>query len=166
MSIFWVPLDSRGPPGTPRVPSRSFQSFCTISVPSEHRPGPAPGRPQGGPECPQGTSRARFWVDLGSIFRVTWSAPGTEKSIDLSGDSADSDDSKSRDETREVLRKSFGILSEVAWKLPVIPMLHVLLCWIPPRVQDMMSKTRKTLVISGATMHEGLIYRAICTVEL
>ena len=109
-----------------------------------------------------GTILGRSWIDFSGHLECSWD----RKSIDLSGDSADSDDSKSRDETREVLRKSFGILSEVAWKLPVIPMLHVLSCWIPPRVQDMMSKTRKTLVISAAAMHEGSSSLAICTMEL
>ena len=57
---------SRDAPGAFQKPS----NLRKFSVSSERRPGPAPGKPQGGPGCPPGVSRAPFWVDLGSIFGV------------------------------------------------------------------------------------------------
>ena len=55
---------------------------------------------------------------------------------------------------------------EVGWKLSVIAMPCGLECWSLKRVQAMMGKIPEILVISGATMHERFIYRAICTMEL
>ena len=56
--------------GTSRQPRRSLPFFHKFSVASGNRPGSVPGRPQGGPRRPPGTSSAAFWVDFGSIFRV------------------------------------------------------------------------------------------------
>ena len=67
---FWGPSGSLGASRDVREPPRSLHFFHKFSIASENRPGPAPGRPQGGPGCPPGTSRASFWVDFGSIFRV------------------------------------------------------------------------------------------------
>ena len=53
-----------------REPPRSLHVFHRFSVVSENRPGPASGRPQEGPGCPPGTSRAPFYVDFWWIFRV------------------------------------------------------------------------------------------------
>ena len=69
---FW---DPSGSPGGPRDVAGVSQNLpflskkiCCVSK----RTRTVPGRPQGGPGCPPGTSRASFWIDFGSIFRINF----------------------------------------------------------------------------------------------
>ena len=73
------------------------------------------------------------------------------------------DGSEMRNETLlEILRNS----KEVAWKLPVAPMRYGCSDWIYLAGRARMGVTRRTLAVSGSTMHEGFLFRAICTMEL
>ena len=160
---FWLPG---------RAPESSWALF--LAPPDVFAdPRDAPGARRGRPKtllrrswnalgC-HGVSSEGSGVNFDSIFGALEPLP---RSILWINFSKDSDDSEAQDETREDLWKSRRILSEVAWKLLVIAMLCALSGWIYLHVQAMMGKSRKTLVISGATMHERSSYRAICTMEL
>ena len=85
-----------------------------------------------------------------------------------------SDDAKRRKMTWWTI---LGIHLEVAWKLPVPPMLNAFSCcnrpmrngfscWMSPVAQARMDINRTTLHFSGWAMHEGFLFRAICTMEL
>ena len=69
-SIFGVPLGPRGPPGMSWEAPRNIQISVYFQLRLKKRPGPTPGRPQGGSGCPPGTSPASFWIDFGLIFQV------------------------------------------------------------------------------------------------
>ena len=155
MVDFWPPLGPWGPPKTSPERPRILPFFHRFSVGSENRPGLAPRRPQGAPGgAPRhlpGTILDGFSIDFSgqfphALFRNCFPLVP-------------------RCEMRH-FRKSCGIFSEVARKLPVIAMQYAFSCWISLRVQAMVGKACKTLVISGATMHERFSYSAICTVEL
>ena len=70
LASLWVPRGLPRRPGASQKPS--WFSYYKFSVVSENRPGSAYGRPQEGPGCPPGTSRAQFWVHFGSIFELFW----------------------------------------------------------------------------------------------
>ena len=152
----------------PDGPRRSFwpprTALQTLGVLPEHA-GDAPRHSKDSPGTLLGaTGRAqRVPGSILTQFWEPWSLSRDQFSSDFSNNS---DDSEVRDETQEDVWKFRGIVSEVAWKLPVIAMLHALSYWISLCVQPMMDTSRKTLVISGAAMHEGSSYRAICTMEL
>ena len=133
LSIFRVPLGPRGPPGTSRAPSRSLQFFINFQSRLNTGQDQPPGGPREAPGVPQAPPGHHFGSILDRFFGlICLSRDGSD--IDFSGHC---DDSEGHDDIREDLWKYRGILSEVAWKLPVIAMPCALSCWFFPRVQAM-----------------------------
>ena len=130
LSIFRVPLGPRGPPGTSRAPSRSLQFFINFQSRLNTGQDQPPGGPREAPGVPQAPPGHHFGSILDRFFGlICLSRDGS--GIDFSGHC---DDFEGHDDIREDLWKYRGILSEVAWKLPVIAMPCALSCWFFPRV--------------------------------
>ena len=72
--IFRSPGSSRDVPAASQKPPIFSSIFGCLRKSARIGPWEAPGRPQGGPRRPPGTSSAAFCVDFGSIFRVDFHA--------------------------------------------------------------------------------------------
>ena len=72
--IFGSPGSSRDVPAASQKPPIFSSIFGCLRKSARIGPWEAPGRPQGGPRRPPGTSSAAFCVDFGSIFRVDFHA--------------------------------------------------------------------------------------------
>ena len=132
-SIFWIPLGPRRPPGISRALSRSLQFFINFQFRMNTGPDWPPGGPREAPGVPQAPPGHHFRSILDRFFgSICLSRDGS--GIDFSGHC---DDSEGHGDIREDLRKYPGILSEVAWKMPVMAMPCALSCWFFPRVQAM-----------------------------
>ena len=68
LSIFGIPLGSRGPPGTSGSLPEAFMFVYKFPIASENRPKPAPGRPRVSPRHLLGTVLGRFWIHFSDRF--------------------------------------------------------------------------------------------------
>ena len=132
-SIFGVPLDPRGPSGTSGSLPEAFTFFINFELRLKIGPDQPPGGPREAPGVPQAPPGHHFGWMLDRFFgSICLSRDGS--GIDFSGHC---DDSEGHGDIREDLWKYPGILSEVAWKMPVMAMPCALSCWFFPRVQAM-----------------------------
>ena len=132
-SIFGAPLGPGGPPGTSGSLPEAFIFFINFQLRLKIGPDQPPGGPREAPGVPQAPPGHHFGSILDRFFgSICLSRNGS--GIDLSGNC---DDSEGRDDIREDVWKYPGILSEVAWELPVIAMPCALFCWFFLRVRAM-----------------------------
>ena len=159
-SILGVPLGPQGPPETSGSLPEAFMFFINFQLCLKIGPDRLPGGPRKAPDVPQAPPGHNFGFILDRFFGsicphgsglVFWTLRWFRGT---------------RQHTRRLMgisRSSLGGCPEIAGNFNSMCPLMLVLSTCASYV---MGKTWETLVISGATMHEGFSYRAICTMEL